>query len=371
MKKDSKTYDNDWPIVAICYDFDKTLSPKDMQNFDLIPKLKCSIKEFWKNSNEYAKKEGMDTILSYMKLIIHIADSKSIKLTEKDFNELGEGIVLFPGVDTWFERINDIAREHKVNIEHYVISAGLKEIIQGTVIADYFTEIFASSFAYDVYNHPIWPRQIVNYTSKTQYLFRISKNCLDLSDEKGVNEYISDCDRKIPFRNFIYIGDSDTDIPAMKVINNNGGVSIGVYNKDTVNIDRVKELLLQNRINFLMPADYSKDSKIEALVEDILKKINVNDSLSKLNRKQSECIENINDFEGFIQYTKDFVKNINNEELLNIRKQAKKIIKKFKKSLINDNMNVFTEDEINTYFSIKEKEVFDMIDGKISKIKKK
>lgn len=182
---------------------------------------------FWQESNAYAEKNGMDRILAYMKLILDKAGN-DIRITESDFKKLGKSIELFSGVETWFERINDIAKEMEINVEHYIISAGLKEIIEGTPIAKFFTEIYASAFAYGTYKQPIWPKQVVNYTSKTQYLFRISKDCLDLSDEDSINEFKPDAERRIPFRNFIYIGDSETDIPAMKIVKKGGGTSIGV-----------------------------------------------------------------------------------------------------------------------------------------------
>ena len=187
-----------WPIVAICYDFDKTLSPKDMQNFGLIPKLGCKVSAFWKASNKIAQEQGMDKILAYMKLIVDKAQSREEKIAREDFNALGKTIELFPGVDSWFERINKIAESLEINVEHYIISAGLKEIIEGTTIAKFFTGIYASEFYYDQYGKPMWPCQVVNYTTKTQYLFRINKNCLDMSDEDSVNQYIPNEERRIP-----------------------------------------------------------------------------------------------------------------------------------------------------------------------------
>ena len=260
-------------VVAICYDFDKTLSPQDMQNFALIPKLKCDIESFWRASNEYSKKHGMDKILAYMRLIIDKAEENGVRITLSDFKELGRDIELFAGVESWFKRINAEAGKLGIEVEHYIISAGLKEIIEGTSIAENFTGIYASSFAYDSCGRPVWPSQVVNYTSKTQYLFRISKNCLDLSDEDAVNEFMPDEKRRIPFKNFIYIGDSETDIPAMNIIKRGGGTSIGVYNPHTGNAERVKKLLKEQRIDYLMPADYSEGKELEELVKRVLKNI--------------------------------------------------------------------------------------------------
>lgn len=287
--KKGKIYENGLPIVAICYDFDKTLSPQDMQNFGLIPKLNCDVAEFWNKSNEYAEKEGMDKILAYMKMILNKAGN-DVRITEEDFKELGKDIQLFPGVESWFDRINAIGERLGLNIEHYIISAGLKEIIEGTPIADKFTEIYASSFAYGTYGQPVWPRQVVNYTSKTQYLFRISKDCLDLSDEDAVNDFLTDDERRIPFRNFIYIGDSGTDIPAMKIVKSGGGTSIGVYNPESGNYARVAGLLRQQRIDYLAPADYSEGSAMEKLTTAILVKISANETLVQINRGMKETV---------------------------------------------------------------------------------
>lgn len=324
-----------WPIVAICYDFDKTLSPKDMQDYSLLPKLNCSATEFWPQSNALAREQGMDKILSYMHLIITKARAKDVRITQKDFRAMGKEIELFRGVDTWFDRIDAIAESLRVNVEHYIISAGLKEIVEGTPIARYFTEIYASSFVYSKYGEPIWPRQVVNYTTKTQYLFRISKNCLDLGDEDSVNEYIGDDERRIPFRNFIYIGDSETDIPAMKIVKNGGGTSIGVYNAESGSLDRVRKLLEQKRIDYLLPADYGQGSRLERVVSDIIRKIDADENLNSLNRIQSAYVRELEEIEYLEKYTKTFLENneLSEEEAENIERQAQDILRRAKRRL--------------------------------------
>lgn len=331
-KRSTKKYENDWPVVAICYDFDKTLSPKDMQEFSLIPKLSCSPEEFWAESNRMSQKDGMDKILAYMRLILQKAGD-NIRITKNDFKQLGKDIELFPGVDTWFTRIDKMALELEVNVEHYIISAGLKEIIEGTPLKPYFQEIYASSFLYDTYKRPIWPRQVVNYTTKTQYLFRISKNCLDLSDEDAVNEYINPEERRIPFSNFIYIGDSETDIPAMKIIKNGGGISIGVYNPHTKNMDRVRKLLRQRRIDFLMPADYTEGSKLEQLVINALSKIRESYTLTLLNRRQSKYVGELDYIEGFADGYIEYLKDENGELDAESAKLVKDRFKQIRKDL--------------------------------------
>lgn len=373
MKKTSKTYDNDWPIVAICYDFDKTLSPKDMQNFDLIPKLKCKVGPFWKEAGKLAKENGMDKIIAYMKLIVDKAKARKEKLSRTDFNDLGKGIELFPGVDTWFSRINDIGREFHLNIEHYIISAGLKEIIDGTSIRNEFAEVYASEFFYDEYAAPCWPAQVVNYTSKTQYLFRISKDCLDLSDEESVNNYITDGERRIPFKQFIYIGDSETDIPAMKIIKQGGGCSIGVYNPISCNLDKVANLLKQERIDFLMPANYSEGSKIENCVRIILKKISVDNDIHKLNEKQKDFVSDMEVIDDFIEYTKRYLNqgDITLEDLKSLEKRGKKILKRIKRDVLDRHIELVGNDEIEAAVKSQEEVLTGIFNEKRKKIEKK
>lgn len=373
MIKESKKYNNNWPIVAICYDFDKTLSPKDMQNFGLIPKLGCKVSSFWKSSNKLAKDQGMDKILAYMKLIIDKAQGQDEKIARDDFNELGKTIELFQGVETWFERINEIANGLEINVEHYIISAGIKEIIEGTSIAKYFTEIYASEFYYDQYGKPVWPCQVVNYTSKTQYLFRINKDCLDLSDEDSVNDYIPDEFRRIPFKHFIYIGDSETDIPAMKIVKQGGGVSIGVYNPVSCNIEKVTNLLQQERIDFLMPANYTEGSKIEETVKSILKKIRSNFDLSELNRCQRDFVNDLDKVEDFIDYTHRYLagSELSESENDSTEKQAKRILKKIKKDLLEEHSNIVGNLEIETFIKQKEEIVKNLFDEKRKRIRKK
>lgn len=372
--KEGKIYDNDWPIVAICYDFDKTLSPKDMQEFGLIPKLKCKAKSFWKESNDMAKENGMDKILAYMKVIIDKANGlgDKVRIKREDFNELGKTIELFNGVESWFDRINAIAEGLKINVEHYIISAGLKEIIEGTSIADCFTQVYASEFYYNQYGVPCWPCQVVNYTSKTQYLFRISKNCLDLSDEDKINDYIPQNDRRIPLKRFIYIGDSETDIPAMKIVKQGGGTSVGVYNPDKCNLERVKRLLKQERIDFLMPADYSEGSKIENIVKSVLEKIKAEAYLSYYNGKQDAFVDKLNEVDRFVDYTDEFLYNEDGDEerLKSLRRQGKNSVKKMKKEIKEEFSEIGGEKEIDVYMAQKDMEIQELFDKKEQKIKK-
>ena len=259
-------------VLAICYDFDKTLSPTDMQAQGYIQSVGYDVGEFWKKTDELAVANEMDTNLAYMYVMMDEARGRLIFNREK-LEEYGSKVKLFPGVDTWFDRVNEYGKEKNITVEHYIISSGLKEMIDGTEIAKkgVFKKVYASSFFYDERGVAIWPAQVVNFTNKTQYLFRITKGVLDVNDN-GVNNYFNSEDLHVPFRNMVYIGDSDTDIPCMKLVNSYGGHSIGVYNPETKDKSRVLQMMKENRVRYIAPADYSERSEIEKLVKVIIDK---------------------------------------------------------------------------------------------------
>lgn len=262
----------DKPVIAICYDFDKTLTPDDMQAQGYIQSVGYEVASFWRETNEFAQSNEMDSNLSYMYKMVKEAEGNLV-LTKQALADYGSKVALFPGVDTWFERIRKYGEEHGVIIEHYIISSGLREMIEGTKIAKdgAFEKVYASSFYYNDRGVAKWPAQVINYTNKTQFLFRISKGVLDINDP-GVNDYFRPEDIRIPFRNMVYIGDSDTDIPCMKLINTSGGHSIGVYDPTTGNKDKVFKMMADNRIRYFAPADYTEGSSLEALLHSIIDK---------------------------------------------------------------------------------------------------
>lgn len=268
------------PILAICYDFDKTLSPDDMQAQGYIQSIDYEVAEFWEESNELARKNDMDQNLAYMYMMATNARGKLL-FTKDTLREQGSKVNLFPGVNTWFNRINNYGKSKGVVVEHYIISSGLKEMIEGTEVADEFKKIYASSFYFDKDGVAVWPAQVVNYTNKTQFLFRIEKGILDINDQ-AVNSYFQPNQYRVPFRNMVYIGDSDTDIPCMKLVNTNGGHSIGVYNSKTKDKSKVFRMLEENRIKYYEPADYKKDSKLENLIKMIIDRTASNELLEEV-----------------------------------------------------------------------------------------
>lgn len=262
------------PIVAIMYDFDKTLCTKDMQEYAFIPALGMSSADFWGEVNAMTDREEMDNILAYMFKMVEKAKEKKIPITRKTFHEMGMKVEYFNGVKTWFDRINEFGRENGVRVEHYIVSSGIKEIIEGTEISDHFKKIYACEFLYD-YNESIqWPKFAVNYTAKTQFLFRINKGVLTIDSKSAdkLNRYTPENERPVPFRNMIYIGDGLTDVPCMKLVKSNGGQSIAVYDQEKGK-DAAELLKKADRVNFVAPADYGPDSDIEVIVKAIIKKI--------------------------------------------------------------------------------------------------
>lgn len=276
------------PVVAIMYDFDKTLCTKDMQEYTFIPNLGMTATDFWTESGKLSKGKKMDGILAYMYLMIDKARSAHIKIQREEFVKLGVDLELYNGVESWFERINQIGEDLGIKVEHYIISSGLREIIEGSSIYKHFKEVFACEFLYDENNVACWPKNAVNYTTKTQFLFRINKGILDISKDEELNKYTPDDDRQVPFRNMIYIGDGLTDVPCMKLVKANGGYSIAVYTKGKRS--KVESLIEHERVDFISLADYSEGSDLDITVRDILCKMAMVDSLKSRTKNQLKSI---------------------------------------------------------------------------------
>ena len=294
--KSNRLTKDDKPVVAICYDFDKTLSPDDMQAQGFIQKLGYEIGDFWKKSNSFAYNNDMDQNLAYM-YTMKTESAGKVLFTKTELARFGSEVALFDGVEGWFERIRKYGEERGVTVEHYIISSGLKEMIEGTSIAKKgaFKKIYATSFYCDENGVAVWPAQVVNYTNKTQFLFRITKGVLDVNDS-AVNEFFPESDLRVPFRNMIYLGDSDTDIPCMKLVNSQGGYSVGVFNPDEKDElkakNKVYKMMRDNRISYFAPADYSEGSELDELVKLIIDKTVYNEKLyEKKYNNQKEAIE--------------------------------------------------------------------------------
>ncbi len=282
MKRFAAKEDSKMPIVAICYDFDKTLSPDDMQAQGYIQSVGYDVDEFWAATGKLARENDMDSNLAYMYKMVQEAEGNLV-FTREALREYGSKVKLFEGVEAWFERISEYGAKQGVRVEHYIISSGLKEMIEGTGIAKSgaFERIYASSFYFNENGTVKWPAQVVNYTNKTQFLFRISKGVLDINDG-GVNDYFEPDEIRIPFRNMVYIGDSDTDVPCMKLVNSYGGHSIGVYNPVTGDKNKVLKMIKENRIRYFAPADYREGTDMDILVKTIIDAVAAGERLERL-----------------------------------------------------------------------------------------
>jgi len=276
------------PIIALLYDFDKTLCTQDMQNYAFIPSLGMAPGDFWREANSFGWGEHMDGILAYMYTMIRKSRELGTPLTREKLNHCGRSISFFPGVEDWFDRLNRFGRLLGVEVEHYVISSGLREIIDGSAIAGCFKEIYASEFYYNEKGEPVWPRLAVNFTAKTQFVYRINKGVLDVSDDKTLNDSMPDDNKRVPFTNMIYIGDGLSDVPCMKMMRAYGGQAIAVY--QAVNKRGVEKLLQQGRVDFIYPADYREGTALEVTVKNIIRKMAVSQQLYDENQRQLKSI---------------------------------------------------------------------------------
>lgn len=262
------------PKMAICYDFDRTLSPDNMQTFSLIPSFGLDSDDFWRESDGLARENRMDKNLAWMYELIKYSKFKGRSLRREYFKEVGAQVPLYDGVLDWFKHINAYAAERGIEVEHYIISSGLKEIIEGNPISEYVTRIYASSYLYSADGVAEWPAQAVNYTNKTQFIFRIAKGYLEEYDER-VNDSMSGTKRRIPYENIVYIGDSDTDIPCMRLVKSRGGYSIGVFDPASNDKKRVYQLFNDDRLSFYAPANYTAQSKLTRYMRLIIDEISV------------------------------------------------------------------------------------------------
>lgn len=279
-------------IVALIYDFDKTLCDRDMQEYAFIPNLGLTPEEFWKETDILARENKMDKILACMYMMKEKSQQLGIPLKRENLNKLGEYIKFYPGITEWFSRINEYGNSIGLEVEHYIISSGLKEIIEGTEISKYFKEIYACEFLYDKDGIVTWPAMSVNYTTKTQFLSRINKGVLDISEDKILNAKMLDEDRRISTKNMIYIGDGFTDIPSMRMVREKGGYAIAVYQQNK--LDTVKDLLKEDRIDYAVLADYSKDSTIDTLIKELFNEMKINTHLREKHKNQLNEFRNIN-----------------------------------------------------------------------------
>ncbi len=274
------------PIVAIMYDFDKTLCTRDMQEYTFIPSVGMEPSEFWNHTAEVAAAQTMDSILTYMYCMVETARQSGNPLTRETLVDCGRYIEYHPGVEGWFERINRYAEEAGVRVEHYVLSSGLKEIIEGTSIAKYFKRIYACEFLYRD-GQAYWPKMAVNYTNKTQFVYRINKGVLDINNDTDLNNSRPDSEKRVFFSNMIYIGDGLTDVPCMKLVKSEGGHSIAIYQKNQE--EKAAPLLRHERVDWMFEADYREGSELDSTMKLLLQDLATYNKLRGINEVQKKA----------------------------------------------------------------------------------
>ncbi len=272
---------------AIAYDFDGTLAPGNMQEFDFVPTIGMTKKAFWREVGELAKEHDADNILMYMKHMLDKAEAAQVPVHKRNFIEFGRSVTLFEGVEGWFDRINAYGKERGLKVQHFIISSGIREMIEGTPIGKKFSSIYASSFVYDHNGVAKWPALAVNYTTKTQFLFRINKGVANVYDNSRINEFVPKRDRPVPFENMVFVGDGETDIPCFRLVKDQGGHAIAVYKPSTRGAKgRAEKLVEDGRVNFIAPANYGEESEMEIFIKGVIDKVAADGVLKQLGKRE-------------------------------------------------------------------------------------
>jgi 2-hydroxy-3-keto-5-methylthiopentenyl-1-phosphate phosphatase len=279
-------------IIALVYDFDGTLTPKTMQEYTLLPNLGVkNSRKFWDEISRDCFDLQAENTLVWMKKIIDMAKDNETPISSEYFKNIGKDIPYFNGIPEYFKKINKYVADKvkgKMEIRHYVISSGLKEILDGVSISKEFHNIFGSEYTYDEYGRPTFPKVIITDTVKTQYLFRINKGREKIGE--SINEHMPEQERPIPFKNMVYVGDGLSDVPAMNVTTKNGGHAIAIYKpRDKRGLNTCKNLVKAGRVDFMAPADYREGSdlfnSIKVILDTIIQQYNHDQFVEKQNRK--------------------------------------------------------------------------------------
>ncbi|HTL48084.1 MAG TPA: HAD family hydrolase [Verrucomicrobiae bacterium] len=263
-------------IIGIVYDFDGTLSPNNMQEDTIFRAYGINKDEFWAKADRLVKEKGYERTLAYLKLLIHDGAFRDKPLQREDLKALACQIEYYPGVKDYFDNLarfqNSIPEVEKlgITVEHYVVSSGMKEILEGADIYRFFKRVYACEYEYDS-KGPVFPKLVINDTNKTQFLFRIVKGKLDLNED--VNSHMPDSERRIPFSNLLYIGDSFTDIPSMTVMQRYRGSAIAVFDPRHAVPPKVMDMVHERRADHFAPADYREGSLLIKIIHTALKKI--------------------------------------------------------------------------------------------------
>jgi hypothetical protein len=264
--------------IAIVYDYDQTLSPSYMQDDVVFPAFGINAEKFWKRCADLVQSEGYDHELAYMKCLLDYLSMD--RPTNEQLKQLGAKMKLYKGLPEMFEEFKlDLLEEHHlaaaIRVDHFVVSSGLKILIEGSRIRPYLREVFGCEYAEDSQGRISFPKRVISHTQKTQYLFRINKGLLDMSQD--VNDHMPDEIRPVPFRNMIYIGDGPTDVPCFAIMRKNGGNAIAVYNPDDPSRSSFKKCYdlstHADRVRHIAPSDYRRGGHLRLLLEEMVREI--------------------------------------------------------------------------------------------------
>lgn len=269
--------------TALVYDFDGTLGPGNIQDHSLLPEyLQISKQAFWDRVAVEKLEQDADEILVYLRLLLELAAARGLTVTREILRQHGARTPLFAEVESWFDRIDAYAAERGLVLDHYVISSGNEEMILGTRIARHLKKVFACRYSYDGSGNARWPAVAINYTGKTQFLFRINKGIDNSWDDEPVNRWVPPSERPVPFSRIIFLGDGDTDIPAMKMVRHQGGHSVAVFDPERWAKrelqNKVYNLIAEDRAHFVVPADYTEGGQLDITVKGILGRIARNEA---------------------------------------------------------------------------------------------
>ncbi|MGE0828136.1 MAG: HAD family hydrolase [Hyphomonadaceae bacterium] len=275
--------------AALIYDFDGTLARGNLQERSFIPDIAgVSHDEFWLDVRKTARAANADEILVYMQKMIESARAAGRPVTRAELKKHGADPDLFDGLDHWFDRIDAFAADIGLELDHYVISSGIHEMIEGCAIYPRFRQVFASRFLYNAKGEAVWPGVAINYTTKTQFLFRINKGIESVWDTEAVNRWIPADKRPVPFERMIFIGDGDTDIPSMKMVTSQGGCAIAVLDpyrwRDPLGVGKIHTLIAEDRVSFVAPADYQPGEPLDVIVKGALGRIALRAGLPQAER---------------------------------------------------------------------------------------
>jgi hypothetical protein len=245
-----------------------------MQEHAFLPALGISKDDFWPEVKALARAQGGDEIHAYMHLMLAKARAARLDLTEKAWRNHGENLKFYPGVEDWFDRQNKRAAELGLDLRHFILSSGNREMVLGSRIGRCFEKVYASAFIYDQEGLATGVALAVSYTGKTQYLFRINKWTLEEWDDDTINRPMELDERPCPFDRIVFFGDGLTDVPTMRLVTDHGGYAVSVYDPESPKSrSGARDLRDAGRAKFAGSADYRDGSTLDAQAEGMLREM--------------------------------------------------------------------------------------------------